>query len=503
MHIHLAINKIHPKKLTLHAPYNDFKQLGQLCEELEDKHGLQPDNHQAAKRGDASRATDMEKNAGVESLLGWIQRTCLEDLLTATSWQELHGVLAANGLKLQQRGNGLVVRSLDENEPDVAVKASSIARDFSKAKLEQRFGAYVSDTSVKADTIQHNYEASPIAGRAGTQALYDRYQSEQLGLKDHRADKLSSLVDRKNKLVAGAYQRNKLRRAAIKMIRTDRTTKKLLHYQAYKALQRDKNRITHRYQRQRQRVYQQHQRQAWSDWLCKQAIAGDAQCLQALRTAATQQPKNAKNCLSGEAVTLFPKSLPAHTQVDSITKQGTIIYRVGNSTVRETQNTLEVSRLTSIEDVGKVLELSVMRFGNGIAIYGDDAFKQQFKSIAANGNLPCQLQDTAKAESGNNNTQDVTHLAKSYIAEREQKRQNGLDISNHTLYKGKDGEYQYAGIRTLEGHVLALLKDDSDTVQVMAVNKATGYRLKRLKIGDSVSVENGTVYTSKAKRQRL
>ena len=45
MHIHIAINKIHPTNFTAHEPYFDKKNLGMLCTALEKEYKLSPDNH--------------------------------------------------------------------------------------------------------------------------------------------------------------------------------------------------------------------------------------------------------------------------------------------------------------------------------------------------------------------------------------------------------------------------------------------------------------------------
>ena len=113
LHIHIAINKIHPTRYTLLDPYYSHKVLGQLCGKLEQEYGLTRDNHKANKVGSENRAFDMEHHAGVESLLGWIKRECLEQIQAATSWAEIHRVMQENGLKLKERGNGLVMTNQD------------------------------------------------------------------------------------------------------------------------------------------------------------------------------------------------------------------------------------------------------------------------------------------------------------------------------------------------------------------------------------------------------
>jgi hypothetical protein len=40
LHIHIAINKIHLSRYTIHDPYNDHKTLGQVCDPLEREYGL-------------------------------------------------------------------------------------------------------------------------------------------------------------------------------------------------------------------------------------------------------------------------------------------------------------------------------------------------------------------------------------------------------------------------------------------------------------------------------
>lgn len=77
LHIHIAINKIHPTRHTMHEPYYPHRALAELCTALERDYGLERDNHEPRKRGAEGRAADMERHAGVESLVGWIKRECL------------------------------------------------------------------------------------------------------------------------------------------------------------------------------------------------------------------------------------------------------------------------------------------------------------------------------------------------------------------------------------------------------------------------------------------
>ena len=120
VHIHVAINKIHPKTLTLHDPIRDYKKRSKLCAILEHELGLAQDNHQ---RGQI-RGNDVTPKSGQESFQAWLQRHA-QGFIDATSWEEFHGIADAHGVRLDLRANGFVFthrRSL------IHVKASSIDR---------------------------------------------------------------------------------------------------------------------------------------------------------------------------------------------------------------------------------------------------------------------------------------------------------------------------------------------------------------------------------------
>lgn len=142
LHIHVAINKIHPERHTIHEPYRAYQTMGDMAAILEREYGLQVTNHTGRKRGSENRADDMEQHAGIESLLGWIKRECADQLTQAHTWNDLHEVMRKNGLELQERGNGLVIT----DGRGVGVKASSVSRNLSKPNLEKRLGAFEGDT---------------------------------------------------------------------------------------------------------------------------------------------------------------------------------------------------------------------------------------------------------------------------------------------------------------------------------------------------------------------
>lgn len=609
LHIHIAINKIHPTRYTINEPYNAYHTLGQLCDKLERDFGLEQDNHQAQKLGAENRAGDMECHAGVESLLGWIKRDCYDQIQGAQSWTELHQVMRTNGLDLHERGNGLVITADD----GTTVKASSVGRDCSKNKLEARFGVFEPSPEHQAsERATHKYEKKPMRSRVNTVELHARYKNEQQNASASLAVERAKAIDRKTRLVEAAKRSGRLKRAAIKLIEGAGLGKKIMYAATSKTLKDEIQRINKQYLKERQEIYDKYQRQAWADWLRTKATGGDQEALGALRA------REAVQGLKGNTMAGKPGQKPVKSRAmqDSITKKGTIIYRVGPTAVRDDGDKLNVSRGANQDGLQAALRMAMERYGERITVNGTAAFKEQIAQAAAAAKLPIVFDDAAlerrrqelsqpttqenkheqpgaradrgRADSRRNgrvglattrvNTAGadlarvgaigrkpvsgggfpgkpdiggigrrpppqsqnrlrglselgVVHIASrsevllprdvpghleqqgtksdngvrrdifgagavtagqsaadKYIAEREAKRLIVFDIPKHTRYNhGNDGAAAFAGIRQIEGQTLALLKR-GDEVMVLPVDDATARRLKRVAVGEMVTV---------------
>ncbi|HFR8143234.1 TPA: TraI/MobA(P) family conjugative relaxase [Salmonella enterica] len=669
LHIHIAINKIHPTRNTIHEPYYPHRALAALCTTLEHDYGLERDNHEPRRRGAESRAADMERHAGVESLIGWIKRECFSEIQAAQSWEELHRVLRENGLELRERGNGFVLEAGD----GTMVKASTLARDLSKPKLEARFGPYNRPEGAAERPKRREYRARPIKTRMDTTELYARYQSERQEMGAIRKTDMEALRGRKNRQIEAAKRSNRLRRAAIKLMGGGGLPKRLLYAQAHKSLRADMEKISQQYQREKQAIEERTQRRAWADWLKAKALEGDAKALEALRA------REAAQGLKGNTIRGSGQAKPGHAPVmDNITKKGTIIYRVGNSAVRDDGDRLQVSRGATVDGLQAALRMAMERYGSRISVNGTAEFKEQIAQAAVAAKLNVTFDDAAleqrrkdlvaaaasrsklagaTARSGEieftreqarsagafqedalserdaaqsrpqfQPTKEQAHeqsgrhdrgredrggtsrpgptttraagtdaagrsagisggrpvaagtsgVAKpnvgrvgrkpppqsqhrlralsqlgvvriaggsevllprdvpghmeqqgakpdnalrrgvsgsgrglkpeqlaavnKYVAEREQKRLKGFDIPKHARYTDYVGALSYAGTRTVEGQALALLKKQDDEILVLPVDQATVQRMKRLAIGDPVTVTpRGSVKTTRGR----
>ncbi len=202
LHVHIAINKIHPRNLTIHNPYYDYKKVANLCEQIEQEYGLTKVNHETVSDKAARVAQEIEARTGVESLLGWIKREALTEIKDADNWQDLHQVLARHGLEIKERGNGFVLVANN----GVAVKASSVDRSLSKGNLTRRLGAFVPVDNSKQSSQQNakQYQPRPLQNRIDTSKLYARYQQEQSDSTRQRTNQWVMLRHTRDQLIERA-----------------------------------------------------------------------------------------------------------------------------------------------------------------------------------------------------------------------------------------------------------------------------------------------------------
>lgn len=383
LHVHIAINKIHPTRHTIHEPYYPHRTLAELCEVLERDYNLERDNHIPNQRGAAARAADMERHAGVESLIGWIKRECLDDMRGAQSWAELHQVMRDNGLELRARGNGLVIEAGD----GTSAKASTLARDLSKSALEARLGGFEAAPERREAQVKRSYRKDPVRLRIDTTELYARYKDEQKTLTAARAEALTKAKRQKDRAIENAKKKAAAKRAAIKL--TDgRLTKKLLYAQVSASLVADLGAIRKQHDQERAKHYQGFQRQPWADWLKQQATQGNAESLAALRARDAAQGLKG-NTIEGQGQPR-PGDAPA---IDNITKKGTIIYRAGRSAVRDDGDRLQVSREADRDGVQTALRVAMEKYGERITVTGSPEFKAQVIWAAADAKLPITFTD--------------------------------------------------------------------------------------------------------------
>ncbi len=520
VHLHLAINKIHPTRYTLHEPYKAYRAFGELCDSLEDAFHLERDQHQVRKTGGENRASDMERHAGTESLIGWIQRDCLDDLRSVQTWAELHQVLHQHGLVIQPRGQGLVIT----DGQGTFVRASSVARDLSKQSLERRLGRFQPPDPVQTAKPTRRYEAKPVRSRMDTTVLYERYQQDRLARAQARAVALHEARSRKAQHIDAAKRAGQIKRDTIKLTMRERIAKKLLYAKVSQSLRSDLRQIVDRHRQDCMSITARYQRLTWADWLRQQALAGDQEALRALRA------RDAARGLVGDTIapvgTRLVNAVVGANQ-DHITKQGTIIYRVGLSAVRDDGARLQVSREVTNDGIEAALRLAVQKYGTTIAVSGSDAFKRRVAEVAARSRHTIRFDDptleqqrqryardsrrpsTPETPSATGPTQAAppppltppSDAILRSLAEQERKRLQVLRTPTVRRFEARDeGMVQFGAVKQIEGWHFALVHRRDETL-VLSIDEATYRRLTSFTRGRTVHLHaSGSIRLGRGRR---
>ncbi len=383
LHLHMAINKVHPTRNLCHTPFNDYRTIARTCTQLEAELGLLADNHTPTKTRGENRAADMEHAAGIESLLGFIQREVLADLRQATSWEEAHRTTQAHGLALRLQGNGLVFASQD----GTTVKASSVARELSKPKLEARFGPFQPPGEQAVPPSKPTYEPRPLVSTPTTPKLFATYKAEQKLLPQVRREEMDAIHQRRQLANDKARAAHDRYRTLVKLIGGNSKLALMLARFKLKAHLKE---IAQQAEAERHAVALATRRRAWLDWLQHQAERGNVEALEALRARQERRPLSG-NILTAEAIAALPM-LPLPR---TVTKTGKIIARVDGMTLCDDGQRLQITRGCTQEGLETALRLAMARHGGHLSVAGSPAFQERIARAAVAARLPLTFDDPA------------------------------------------------------------------------------------------------------------
>lgn len=387
-HIHIAINKIHPRKLTIHNPYYDYKKVATLCEQIEQEYGLTQVNHETQLDKSSRIIQDIETKAGIESLLGWIRRECLDDIKRADTWQGLHQLLQNHGLAIKERGNGLVFVS----SHGVAVKASYVDRSLSKPNLIKRLGAFEAAThTVQTTSAQSKqYQPRPLQNTIDTSRLFERYQQQQAAAASWRKEQWLTLREQRDRLIERAKKDAKRKRSILKQVQVDQLVKKTLSATVSGQFKATLDDIKREYRAAYAQLKTNQRRMAWLDWLTVEAKNGNAEALSALRARSKKDSRMAGNHLSGYP---YQNNQSRNDTVEVVTKDGTVCYKIGNTAIRDDGKRLFVSSNALNDSLADVLQVAIKKYGNHLSVNGSDDFRKSVVQAAVQNSLPVTFDD--------------------------------------------------------------------------------------------------------------
>lgn len=186
MHVHIAINRIHPvtyKAIEINKGF-DREAQQQAVALIEHKQGWSREEHArynvvdgkpvlsqagqlAKERGKtpvSKRESDMELRTGEKSAKRHTIEEAAPIIANAKSWKELHAGLAAIGMEYRRDGSGAKVFV-----GEVGIKASDVDRKASFGTLQKRLGIFQPAQEIKHNDY-HHHTPQPYSVTHGPQA---------------------------------------------------------------------------------------------------------------------------------------------------------------------------------------------------------------------------------------------------------------------------------------------------------------------------------------------
>lgn len=374
-HVHVAVNQIHPETLKIHHPYKAIPSYQALARVLEEELGL----HRVDRRGHAQshRARDFEAHRGTESFSRWACRTIGDatELDLIDSWERLHQELQRFGVRLLPRANGLAI--VDTTRPNLACKASSLGRHWSKQRLCERYGEFVPgprSAEVAREQV-HPYVERPIQSR--DDGLWLEYQDALRVARTRRAEQRQALALKVDHARTTHRQQLKLKHHAIAAMPISPQDKRK-HYKALSFERKAAERKLRAKIRNWRTISVSAHPGSWKQFLAAQAARGDRRAIRRLagpsRSAAIVSDRRHVQTLSSGG---------------SRTSRGSIVHNLPNGIrLRESGRSIELLGEASDEALVQLVKTARERFGSrGVTLLGQKDVQRRLARIAADRGL--------------------------------------------------------------------------------------------------------------------
>ncbi len=390
-HIHIAVSRICPKTHNRIDPIKSILKLQKAAEEIEERYQLKYDNHIDKNRRHItgkSKGKDAEIHSGVKNLSTWIKEEVLEDLQKVikdekATFEDLQKVLAESNLELKPRGNGVVI---SHKSRKLFVKSSSIHRSLSKAQLEKRFGKPLEFKSI--DTKPKREFGMP------KHDLWEQYKK--------RSDELRAA---KKQLLSEAKQENTQAKEAIKakyerlISETKRDlfltpkAKRNIYQSLFANRKKEYQELSKAYKAKRDEIHKKTNQISYKEFLIQKALEGDSKALAALRKTKVKLEPDEKAILGKTDHKIFITKDP------QITKQGLVVYRIGDhGKIIDKGDRLRITIDSNELAIKEMLEMSIAKYGNHLDISGDLAFKQKVLAVTEKYDLKINFKDKTMQE---------------------------------------------------------------------------------------------------------
>lgn len=341
---------------------------------------------------------DIKAHTGITNISEWIKENVLDDLkqiLTEqnSSWKDLHTLLAKYNLELKERGNGFVFQ---DKTRKLYVKASSISRDLSRAKLIIKYGKFEGSGDLKIRPVLS-------FGKERTD-FWDKYQEEMQTAKqtkqERRAELKEAYINQKEK-IKKKYRNKRASLKAEKKI--NRFVKRAAYQKLYANQKTELKEAYENYQLSGAVVAKENKYITYKEYLIRESLRGNSKALSTLRTQQPPKPKKDDNTVGGKINhQLYTTKKPL------ITKRGFVVYRLDadndQSKIIDKGNHMKIANASDAALL-KALEMARTKYGREVDINGSEEFKTKVISLVATNKIDMKFKDTHMQQALNAATQ--------------------------------------------------------------------------------------------------
>lgn len=466
LHCHLTVNRINPVSYKAAPLYNDRFTLDRCCRELELKNGWKHDNgpyrvndsgaivrRQKFYKSAPAAARQLEYFGDKESLYSYAVDHCREKLDAlflggSYDWDRVHDILIAAGLELRQKGEGLAIYDVADDE-QAPIKASDLHPELTLSSQQMLIGAFT-----RASVIREvNREGKDVLlSGVDIESQYDnRLHCRDKGA---RAERRNSRAEARQDLIARykAYKTSfvwlgitadatrtrfrelaagyRIRRNNVRMAERDPLLRKLM----FRALEVEKMkdmaalRLQIRDEKKALKAMPGSRPLSYRAWVEVQATGNDAAAISQLRGWAYREKRKNRTLAISDNIILHsvaddirPSQIRGYDTC--VNRDGAVVYSSGGKPVLLDRG-LYIEVADAPAEKGKNLAIALHitgeKSGETVEVRGDKAFVQS------------TIQYIPHFNASSGKTIPLTHPAQRQKAGYRLQMQSGQDISSTT-----------------------------------------------------------------------
>jgi len=396
-HLHVAINKVHPRTFRNIEPFQDHYRLQEACAELEIRHGLtrephttEPEQGRGARPKVRGRAADFEAQHGRQSFLRWVRETAGPALLAARDsgqgWNGLHDAAARFNLEFKPRGAGLAIGH--RGDARLHIKASDVDRGLSLKAITDALGPFIPPDHAASVDVTASYTKPPRTG-----PLYEAFKQERDAALGARSAALTGLHQQHVAYAQrlAVYYRNRFRQERQTGLSGHLRRDAFQHIADQQ--RKDRGDRVRREAEERCQVRARHPVPTWQGYLEAEAAKGNDTALAALRDRMQRRTRMETQILQAQDAEDARHIVYQHLR-PAVRRDGRVIYRTADGgVVSDEARSIRVNEVTT-GAAFLALSLAADRFGHRpLTVNGTEDFRMQVARLAGIEGLNIRFSD--------------------------------------------------------------------------------------------------------------